>query len=151
MFGKFWQSYVPWHLEFLHILACFLNSSYIYLCMDLNEHHRGGGAHVLKTFSSFQKVVVVEYIKYYNVIPALKLKELFYFECFWLCLKMPLSWRFSHSDIILRLVVLARTICSWSSKAYHMCLSKDTGVYSYSWSFHRQALKHRSKPHTCHM
>ena len=26
---KFWQSYGPWHLEFLHILACLLNSSYI--------------------------------------------------------------------------------------------------------------------------
>ena len=30
MFGKFWQSYGPWHLEFLHILACLLNSSYIF-------------------------------------------------------------------------------------------------------------------------
>ena len=29
MFDKFWQSYGPWHLEFLHILACLLNSSYI--------------------------------------------------------------------------------------------------------------------------
>ena len=29
MFGKFWQSYGPWHLEFLHILACLLNTSYI--------------------------------------------------------------------------------------------------------------------------
>ena len=36
MFGKFWQSYGPWHLEFLYILAeflyilaCLLNSSYI--------------------------------------------------------------------------------------------------------------------------
>ena len=29
MFNKFWQSYGPWHLEFLHILACLLNSSYI--------------------------------------------------------------------------------------------------------------------------
>ena len=26
MFDKFWQSYGPWHLEFLHILACLLNS-----------------------------------------------------------------------------------------------------------------------------
>ena len=29
MFGKFWQSYGPWHLEFLNILACLLNSFYI--------------------------------------------------------------------------------------------------------------------------
>ena len=29
MFYKFWQSYGPWHLEFLHILACLLNFSYI--------------------------------------------------------------------------------------------------------------------------
>ena len=29
MFDKFWQSYCPWHFEFLHILACLLNSSYI--------------------------------------------------------------------------------------------------------------------------
>ena len=29
MFDKFWQSYGPWHLEFLHILARLLNSSYI--------------------------------------------------------------------------------------------------------------------------
>ena len=30
MFDKFWQSYGPWHLEFLHILiSCLLNSSYI--------------------------------------------------------------------------------------------------------------------------
>ena len=29
MLDKFWQSYSPWHLEFLHILACLLNSSYI--------------------------------------------------------------------------------------------------------------------------
>ena len=28
MFDKFWQSYGS-HLEFLHILACLLNSSYI--------------------------------------------------------------------------------------------------------------------------
>ena len=27
MFGKLWQGYGPWHLEFLHILACLLNSS----------------------------------------------------------------------------------------------------------------------------
>ena len=27
MFDKFWQSYGPWHLEFLHFLACLLNSS----------------------------------------------------------------------------------------------------------------------------
>ena len=26
MFDKFWQSNGPWHLEFLHNLACFLNS-----------------------------------------------------------------------------------------------------------------------------
>ena len=30
MFGKFCKSYGPWHLEFLHILACLLNSSYIF-------------------------------------------------------------------------------------------------------------------------
>ena len=30
MRGKFWQSYGPWHLEFLHILSCLLNSSYIF-------------------------------------------------------------------------------------------------------------------------
>ena len=29
MFNKFWKSYGPWHLEFLHILACLLNSSFI--------------------------------------------------------------------------------------------------------------------------
>ena len=29
MFGQFWHSYGPWHLQFLHILACLLNSSYI--------------------------------------------------------------------------------------------------------------------------
>ena len=29
MFDKFWQSFGPWHLEFLYILACLLNSSYI--------------------------------------------------------------------------------------------------------------------------
>ena len=28
MFDKFWESYSPWHLEFLHILACLLNASY---------------------------------------------------------------------------------------------------------------------------
>ena len=30
MFDKLWQSYGPWHIEFLHILACLLNSSYIF-------------------------------------------------------------------------------------------------------------------------
>ena len=29
MFDKFWQSNGPLHLEFLHILVCLLNSSYI--------------------------------------------------------------------------------------------------------------------------
>ena len=29
MFDQYWQSYGPWHIEFLHILACLLNSSYI--------------------------------------------------------------------------------------------------------------------------
>ena len=29
MIGKFWQSYGPWHLEFLHILAFHLNFSHI--------------------------------------------------------------------------------------------------------------------------
>ena len=29
MLNKFWQSYDPWHLKFLYILACLLNSSYI--------------------------------------------------------------------------------------------------------------------------
>ena len=29
MLNKFWQSYGPWHLEFLHILARLLDSSYI--------------------------------------------------------------------------------------------------------------------------
>ena len=30
MFENFCQSYGPWHLEFLHILACLLNFSYIF-------------------------------------------------------------------------------------------------------------------------
>ena len=30
MFDKFWQNYGPWHLEVLHILACLLNSIYIF-------------------------------------------------------------------------------------------------------------------------
>ena len=37
MFGLLWQSYCPWHLEFLHILACILNSSYIFVC-EINEN-----------------------------------------------------------------------------------------------------------------
>ena len=41
MFDKFWQSYCPWHLAFLHILACLLNSSYLHPCMDLNESWQG--------------------------------------------------------------------------------------------------------------
>ena len=39
LFDKFWQSYGPWHLEFLHIIACLLNSSYIvaWICMNLGR------------------------------------------------------------------------------------------------------------------
>ena len=39
MFDIFYQSYGPWYLKFLHILAGLFNSSYIYVhcCMDWNE------------------------------------------------------------------------------------------------------------------
>ena len=39
MFDKFWQSYGPRHVEFLHILADLLNSSYIValIWMKLNR------------------------------------------------------------------------------------------------------------------
>ena len=40
MFDEFWQSYGPWHLEFLHILARLLNSS-LHPWMDLNETWQG--------------------------------------------------------------------------------------------------------------
>ena len=36
IFDKFWQSYGPWHLEFLHILACLLNSFYIFAWIWMN-------------------------------------------------------------------------------------------------------------------
>ena len=48
MFDKFWQSYCPWHFEFLHILACLLNSSYIvaWIWMKLGRdlHHKSSSA-----------------------------------------------------------------------------------------------------------
>ena len=49
MFEKFWQSYGPWHLKFLHILACLLNSSYIlaWIWMKLGResmHHKSRSA-----------------------------------------------------------------------------------------------------------
>ena len=40
MFDKFWRSYGPWHLEFLHNLS--LSSQLLlHLCMDLNETWQG--------------------------------------------------------------------------------------------------------------
>ena len=32
MFGKFWQSYGPWHLEFLHILAPIAGAHVLQTC-----------------------------------------------------------------------------------------------------------------------
>ena len=48
MFDKFWQSYGPWRLELLHILACLLNSSFIlaWIWMKLGRdmHHKSRSA-----------------------------------------------------------------------------------------------------------
>ena len=54
MFYQFWQSYGPWHLECLHILACLLHSSYMDFyetwqgyCTTSLEVHVGGGGVIL--------------------------------------------------------------------------------------------------------
>ena len=53
MFDKFWQSYGPWHLEFLHILACLLNSFYILawiwmkLCRDVAPRSRSACGEII--------------------------------------------------------------------------------------------------------
>ena len=66
MFGKFWQSYGPWHLEFLHILACLLNSSYI-LAWIWMKHGRDVAPQVLKCMwgdnscsANFGRVMVLD-------------------------------------------------------------------------------------------